>query len=166
MLDIHDLKQTKIFLPEECKCQMRRLCTSVTEPAAPHYWVNCNTRCLCVDVWHVFITANTSNSDEELHRYHLTTEAEQQQAQRSVKLAKKMSANTLKQPDWQQFDENIASKRPKMQILLYFHQVVCFKLPWHGPFVLHHFVKAYALVHLLLLFTLYILIVNVMQVLV
>lgn len=31
-----------------------------------------------------------------------------------------------------------------------------FQITWHGPFVMHHFRKAYVLFHLLLLFTLYI----------
>lgn len=48
---------------------------------------------------------------------------------------------------------------PKIQ-MIQLHQVVCVKLPFQGPLVLHHFRKAYVSFHLLLLFTLYNLIVN------
>lgn len=75
----------------------------------------------------------------------ITSQQKQNSSQhKSVKLARKMSETAWLATIWQK----------------HCIKTTCFKLPWHCPFVLHRFRKAYVLFHLLLLFTLYILIVN------
>lgn len=128
MLDVHNLKPTKTLLPEKCKCKKRRGCARlwqnwlhhITEPIA------INAACVLMSDTYlletIFLTGMNSSTD-------ITSQQKQNSSQH----------NTVSEVS----KENVCQHTEMLQ--LYFHQVVRFKLPWHRPFVLHHFRKAYVL---------------------